>query len=40
MTRQNTPPHGDFLDLILISAQGLFPGALLEALIARMEGAQ
>lgn len=37
MTRETPPPRGDVLDLILTAAQGVFPGAALEALIARME---
>jgi hypothetical protein len=32
-------PRGDLLE-ILVSAAGVFPGALLEALIARMEADQ
>lgn len=33
-------PRADFLDLLLSAANGVFPGPVLEALIARMETAK
>ena len=30
-------PHTDVLDLLLSAANGIFPGPVLEALIARLE---
>ena len=30
-------PRADFLDLLLSAANGMFPGPMLEAMIARLE---
>ncbi len=38
MPDRDAAPRADFLDLFLSSVNGMFPGAVLEALIARMEG--
>jgi hypothetical protein len=40
MSRPQTAPRADFLDLLLSAANGVFPGPVLEALIARMEAAK
>jgi hypothetical protein len=37
MPERDTARGADFLDLLLTAASGLFPGPVLEALIARLE---
>lgn len=37
MPEREAAGRADFLDLFLTAANGLFPGAVLEALIARLE---
>jgi hypothetical protein len=37
LTLPGPAPRADFLDLLLSAANGMFPGPVLEALIARME---
>jgi hypothetical protein len=37
MPRSDAAPRADFLDLMLSAASGMFPGQILEALIARLE---
>jgi hypothetical protein len=38
MPEREAAPRADFLDLLLSAMSGVFPGPVLEALIARMEG--
>ena len=40
MPDRDTAPRADFLDLLLSAMSGVFPGQVLEALIARLEGAK
>ncbi len=37
MPKHEAAPRADFLDLLLSAAQGVFPGPVLEAMIARLE---
>jgi hypothetical protein len=37
MSKREPAPVADILDLFLTAANGLFPGAVLEALIGRLE---
>lgn len=37
MTKREAAPRADFLDLFQQAANGVFPGLMLEALIARLE---
>jgi hypothetical protein len=37
LTMPDPAPRGDFLDLLLSAANGMFPAPVLEALIARLE---
>ena len=38
MPRSDTAPAAELLELLMSAAAGVFPGPVLEALIARMEG--
>jgi hypothetical protein len=40
MPERDPAPAADFLDLLLSAVSGVFPGAVLEALIARLEAAK
>ena len=40
MPDRDAAPRADFLDLLLSAMSGVFPGQVLEALIARLEGAK
>jgi hypothetical protein len=40
MTRRDQGPAADVLDLIFSAVQGVFPGPVMEALIARLEAAR
>jgi hypothetical protein len=40
MPERDAAPAADFLDLLFSAVSGVFPGAVLEALIARLEGAK
>lgn len=37
MPDRDAAPRADFLDLFLSAMNGMFPGAVLEALISRLE---
>jgi hypothetical protein len=38
MTKTETAPWADLLEVLMTAATGVFPGPVLERLIARMEG--
>ena len=40
MPDRDTAPRADFLDLLMTAVSGVFPGQVLEALIARLEGSK
>ncbi|MBP9047627.1 MAG: hypothetical protein IT543_11715 [Tabrizicola sp.] len=40
MPDRDPAPRADFLDLLMIALSGMMPGAALEALLARLEGAK
>ena len=40
MPRRDTAPAAEYLDFLLSAVTGVFPGAVLEALIGRLEGSK